>query len=77
MYEREIMPRHRDSEDQATVELAVEFTGVSTDLVYKIFDGDKEHWIPFSQTLERHGKLSGGPGTIVITEWIAKEKGLI
>lgn len=72
------MPRHRDSDDQSTVELAVQFTGIASELAYQIIDGsDAKHWIPFSATVERHGKLSGGPGTIVIHEWIAKAKGLI
>jgi hypothetical protein len=71
------MPSFRDREDQQTVELSVEFTGKETELAYQINDGDKLHWIPLSQTVERHGKLSGGPGTIVVYEWIAKAKGLI
>lgn len=71
------MPRHREAEEQSTVELSVEFTGIETEKAYKIFDGDKAHWIPFSVTVERHGKLKGGPGTIVIHEWLAKKNGLI
>lgn len=71
------MPRHRESEEQATAELSVEFTGVETELAYKIKDGNSFHWIPFSATVERHGQLKGGSGTIVVHEWIAKAKGLI
>lgn len=69
------MPSPREREDRPTVELSVEFTGRETDAAYQISDAGKLHWIPFSQTVERHNK--GGSGTIVIYEWIAKEKGLI
>lgn len=74
------MSRLMDDDGRPTVELAVIFTGVETGAAYKIVDPatDEEHWIPFSQTLERHGKVStAGEGTIVITEWIARQKGLI
>lgn len=71
------MARHRDSEETATVEVAVEFTGLESEKAFQIFDGDKKHWIPFSCTVERHGQLRGGSGTIVVHEWLAKEKGLI
>ena len=65
--------------DGQTVELAVIFTGTETENAYKIVDpaSDTEHWIPFSQTSKRDGKLTGGEGTIIITEWIAKKKGLL
>lgn len=71
------MPRHRDRENQPTVEVAVIFTGVETDAAYQIIDpaSKEKMWIPFSQTLERHQDRTNH-GTIVITEWIAKEKGL-
>lgn len=69
------MPNLRDREDQPTVELSVEFTGRESEAAYQISDGGKLHWIPFSQTVERHNK--GGKGTIVIYEWLAKAKGLI
>lgn len=71
------MPKFRDSEDQATCELSVEFTGIESEKAYQIFDGDKKVWVPFSVTVERHGKLKGGPGTIVIHEWFAKKEGMI
>lgn len=72
------MPSLRDREDKSTVELEISFTGSETELAYQIIDGDGVmHWIPLSQTVERHGKLGGGPGTIVIYEWLAKKKGLI
>lgn len=61
------------------IELEVVFTGNETDRAYQIRlpGSNKKEWIPFSQTAERHGNLRGGSGTIVITEWIAKQKGLI
>jgi hypothetical protein len=67
-----------DREDPL-VELAVSFTGVETDLAYQILDDASGElmWIPFSQTEERHGKLKGGAGTILITEWLARRKGLV
>lgn len=65
--------------DGPTVELAVIFKGAETGSAYKIKDpaSGEEMWIPFSQTVERHGFLTGGEGTIIIAEWIAKQKGLI
>lgn len=71
------MPRHRDREDQPTIELTVTFTDVETDLAYKVIDPISKEaiWIPFSQTIERHRDKTGH-GTIVITEWIARQKGL-
>lgn len=72
------MPTHRDRDDKASVELAITFTGAETDAAYQILDADgKKYWIPVSQTVERHGKLGGGSGTIVIYEWLAKKIGLI
>lgn len=74
------MDRLADNDGRPTVELAVIFTGVETANAYKIIDpaSDTEHWIPFSQTIERHGQIkAAGEGTIVITEWIARQKGLV
>lgn len=34
-------------------------------------------WIPLSQTEEMHFDTKTQVGTIVITEWIAKQKGLL
>lgn len=57
-------------------ELEVEFTGRETDKAYQIRIDGFTHWLPFSQTEERHGALQGGPGRIVISAWIAREKNL-
>ena len=72
------MPSHRDRSDQPTVELAVVFTDVETDKAYKVIDpaSNEAIWIPFSQTIERH-RDKNNHGTIVITEWIARQKGLV
>ena len=71
--------RSYDDEEGPVIEIAVLFTGVETENAYMVVDPatDEEHWIPFSQTTKRDGKLKGGEGTITITEWIAKKKGLI
>ena len=69
------MPRFHEREDEPTVELSVRFTGNETELAYQIDDAGTLHWIPFSQTVERH--IKGGEGTIIIYEWLAKKKGLI
>lgn len=66
-------------DDAPTFEMAVIFTGAETSAAYLIRDPatELEHWIPFSQTMERHGQLRGGDGTIIISEWIAKQKGFL
>lgn len=67
------------SRERKTVELAVTFKA-ATDLAYLVYDhaSDKEVWIPVSQVEETH-KPKGYPcdGTIVMTEWIARTKGLM
>lgn len=67
-----------DGEDKVT-EFAVIFTGRETENAYLIIDpaSEEEMWIPFSQTVKRDGKLKGGEGTITITDWIAKKKGML
>lgn len=70
---------HREHENDRMIEVAVIFIdGAETDAAYKIIDpASKESmWIPFSQTQERHRDKTNH-GTIVITEWIARQKGLI
>lgn len=42
----------------------------------------EELWIPLSQVEERHGKKDSwgrfaGEGTIVMSDWVAKKKGLL
>lgn len=66
-----------------TYELACTFVGES-DAACKIVDpaSGEEIWIPFSQVEERHGKQDHhgkfyGEGTILMTNWIAKKKGLL
>lgn len=44
-----------------------------TDLAVKVLYEDEELWLPFSQILEIHHEE---PIRIVITAWIAKEKGI-
>jgi hypothetical protein len=49
-----------------------------TEKALLIFDGDREEWVPRSQigkTSDVHEK--GDKGTILIPEWLAKEKGFI
>lgn len=37
---------------------------------------DESHWIPFSQIEEIHRDPGGKTGTVVMSEWIARQKGL-
>lgn len=37
---------------------------------------DEQHWIPLSQIEEIHRDANGHTGTVVMTEWIASQKGL-
>lgn len=37
---------------------------------------DEEEWIPLSQIADGEDLEEGGPMTVSITEWIAKEKGI-
>jgi len=64
-----------------TYELACHFTGAETDKAILICDptSGEELWIPLSQVLEMHGREDGrkSTGRIVMTEWIAKKKGLL
>lgn len=57
------------------IEIACEVVG-ETVRAYLINDGTKQVWIPKSQITdecEEHGKIT----SIFISEWLAKEKGLI
>lgn len=40
------------------------------------FVRDEDLWIPLSQVVSMH-KGKTGEGSIVMTEWIAKQKGLV
>lgn len=64
-------------------ELACKFVH-ETDNACLIVDpaSGEQLWIPMSQVLERHGKQKPnghftGEGTIVMEDWIAKQKGLL
>jgi hypothetical protein len=48
-----------------------------TDAAVLVYDhaNEEEHWIPLSQVEEMH-KDRDGRGTIVVTDWIAQQKGL-
>lgn len=62
--------------EQPSVEVTCIKRG-ETDNAVKIFDPatEEECWIPLSQISEMHFNMKG-EGTIVMTEWIAKKKGL-
>ena len=63
-----------------TFEIACVFLA-ETDSAVKIFDpaSDEEFWIPLSQVEEIHGRKADktGEGTIVMSDWIARQKGLL
>lgn len=51
---------------------------VETDKAILINSGDLEVWIPLSQISEIHGNTGrGSRGSVVMSAWIAKKKGLI
>ncbi len=62
--------RRRSSGASDLVEIAAEKRR-ETELAILIFDGDREAWIPKSQCEDN------GDGTFTMTEWLAKDKGLI
>jgi hypothetical protein len=68
-------------EDGPIFEMACTFTGASTDKAVQIHDPatEEDFWIPLSQVTEMHNRKPGQrtDGTIVMTEWIAKQKGLL
>lgn len=59
------------------------FTGRCTDKAVQIIDPTDEPeatvWLPLSQVEEMHGRVDGKrtEGRIVMSEWIAAEKGLL
>lgn len=61
-------------------EMACIFTGVSTDAAVQIIDPStaEQLWIPLSQVSEMHGRKGGQrtEGSIVMSDWIARTKGL-
>lgn len=58
-------------------EFACTFLG-ETDAAVKVYDhaSEEEIWLPLSQVDSMH-KGKDGVGTIVVTAWIAKQKGLM
>jgi hypothetical protein len=64
-------------EEGATYELAC-VKKAETENAVLIFDpvSDEDIWIPLSQIHEMHWNQKG-EGRIVMTEWIAKKKGLL
>lgn len=57
----------------------IEFTEIvhTTDTALLVLIGDEEVWIPRSQVEDGESVEEGdGPGTLVVSEWIAREKGL-
>lgn len=64
--------------DEPSYEMSCYFPGQETEGAVKIVDpvNNTAYWIPWSQVLETH-KDKSGYGTIVMTEWLAKQKGLI
>ena len=63
--------------DHETYELAC-IKKHETDNALLIYDpvSDEELWLPWSQVDETHFN-DKGEGTVVMTEWIAKKKGLL
>ena len=53
----------------------------ATDSAVMIYDPatDEDMWIPLSQVDEMHGRKKDGTGegTIVMSDWIARQKGLL
>lgn len=75
---RRRMSRGYRENEGPTVELSV-LLKHRTDNAILIYDhaSDMEHWIPLSQCPEIHHNPKTGEATIRITEWIARQKGLI
>lgn len=67
-------------DDGPIFEMACHFTGAETDKAVQIVDPatGEQIWLPLSQVHEMHGRKDRerSTGTIVMSEWIAKQKGL-
>lgn len=64
------------NENEATYEMACYFVRETESAVLIQDPADfEEHWIPLSQIRSMH-KAKNGQGTIVMTRWIARQKGL-
>lgn len=59
----------------AEVEVAVEVRA-RTDKALLVYDGKSEFWVPRSQISDFTGD-EDSPESIFISEWLAKEKGMI
>lgn len=70
------MPSFREREGK-TFDFACRRMRETDNAVLVYDEASKEDvWIPFSQVVESHFDKNGY-GTLVITEWIARQKGLI
>jgi hypothetical protein len=50
----------------------------TTDAILVVMDDGKEHWIPKSQVHDDSEVYEkGGEGKLIISQWIAEEKGLV
>lgn len=67
----------RLAEGEPTFELACRRIK-ETDKAVLLYDfaSKEEIWIPLSQVFEMHFNKSSHEGTVVMSEWIAKQKGL-
>ena len=67
--------------DEPTWKMACTFMPYETDKAIQIIDPatGERLWIPLSQSHEMRGRKLGErtDGTIVMSEWIAKQKGLL
>lgn len=60
------------------VELSVLFkTETDSAVLVHDFASEEDIWIPLSQVEEMHRDPKTQVGTIVITDWIARQKGLV
>jgi hypothetical protein len=68
----------RDEDLGELYEFSCRFVGPETEKAVLIWEplSDEEMWIPLSQVSSMH-KGAKGEGTIVVSTWIAKKKGLI
>ena len=61
----------------STVTIACRFIGETTNAVHIAdFDDGQCYWLPLSQVTKMTREKEGQIGTITMTEWIAKQKGL-
>ncbi len=60
------------------VHLEVDEIMAETEKAFRVRIGDEEYWLPFSQIADSDDYQAGDKNcTMSVTEWIAKEKGLI